>query len=59
MSAYLVDAENGKKTDDLELEKALQRMKTHTPKARASFLHALSLKVPDVRGRLAGPTVKR
>lgn len=47
-----------KKSDNLEMQQALQRMERHAPKARANFIRALAVKAPDVRGRLAGPASK-
>lgn len=52
------ELDSNKKSDSLEMQQALQRMKDHAPKARANFIRALAVKAPDVRGRLAGPASK-
>ncbi len=45
------------KTSNVEVGKAIQRMKTHACKSKSSFAKALKVKAPEsAYGVLAGPT---
>lgn len=42
--------------NDLNLDKALKRMRTHAKNTKSSFARSLKVKAPDTYGRLSGPS---
>lgn len=46
-----------KERDELNLRKALNRMRLHARKTQSAFADSLKVQAPDTSGRLAGPAI--